>query len=364
MTTDQNDLTWLQDSQPTPLDPTATVTEHRRAEFTSWLAEQPADAPAEPTPIRAAHRRRPVRVVAYAVAAAVAVTVGVVSLHPTDDHAVSTAPSVASLPAPGRAAPLMQLASDIQSQPLPTTGDATLVEHTNVVSGGQTFSGNDLYLDDGRYFFGQTRAELANVSITQTDQVDPDVAAEVRTAARAADLTPAVGRQAMLDAVPVPGLKPDGTLDTALIERNARADAPVIAKKIQATKEAAAKAGVAAQTITPHRPRTAREIQTNYLWLRLNDALAAGQGRPEVRAGVLRILATMPEVKVAKATEHGVPVLQLTNGDFEDGYTETLAIDAATGVLLHFEGGSATGEPGVSITYAVSRVTAAQVLKP
>src|SRR5262249_27178745 len=39
----------------------------------------------------------------------------------------------------------------------------------------------------------------------------------------------------------------------------------------------------------------------NRIWISSLDALTAGGGNPQVRAGVLRLLATVPQVKVAKS---------------------------------------------------------------
>ena len=88
------------------------------------------------------------------------------------------------------------------------------------------------------------------------------------------------------------------------------------------------------------------------------DALIAGAGRADVRAGVMRLMATMP-VKV----EQGDGVLRLTQTDFPDHYTETLVVDDVTGVLKEQRGGVAGKPPSVVVTYDVKRVDAADVLR-
>ena len=89
------------------------------------------------------------------------------------------------------------------------------------------------------------------------------------------------------------------------------------------------------------------------------DALIAGAGRADVRAGVMKLLAAMPEVKV----EPGDGVLRLRMTDFPDGYEETLVVDDATGVIREMVGGTHGKRPSVVVTYDVRRVTAADVLR-
>jgi len=67
------------------------------------------------------------------------------------------------------------------------------------------------------------------------------------------------------------------------------------------------------------------------------DALLAGAGRKDVRAGVMTLVATIDAVTV---TDEGNR-LKLTNTDFGN-YAENLYVDAETGVPQKFVG----GEPG------------------
>ena len=70
-------------------------------------------------------------------------------------------------------------------------------------------------------------------------------------------------------------------------------------------------------------------IDDNRVWIGAMDALIAGAGDPDVRAGVMRLLSTIATVKV---TDHGA-TLDIRNTDFPDGYAETLTVDAETGVI-------------------------------
>jgi hypothetical protein len=69
-------------------------------------------------------------------------------------------------------------------------------------------------------------------------------------------------------------------------------------------------------------------------------------------------LSTLPDVKVAKTTLDGEPVVQITNTQFSDDYAETLYLDAQTGVLVHMSGGTIGKPDSDDVTYRVTRVTA------
>src|SRR4051794_11337307 len=56
---------------------------------------------------------------------------------------------------------------------------------------------------------------------------------------------------------------------------------------------------------------TQTEIDDNRVWTTSLDVLAAGSGRPVVRAGVLKLLATVPSVTVTKGTHDGRATLIL-----------------------------------------------------
>jgi hypothetical protein len=89
------------------------------------------------------------------------------------------------------------------------------------------------------------------------------------------------------------------------------------------------------------------------------DALIAGAGRADVRAGVMKLLAMMPEVKV----EPGDGVLRIRMTDFPDSYEETLVVDDDTGVIKEMIGGTHGKRPSVVVAYYVRRFTGADVLK-
>ena len=199
-------------------------------------------------------------------------------------------------------APLVRLSEKIAAEPEPT-GDATLVVRIQKYPDGKEIPGHDLYLDDGRYYYGATKDELKAAALN-SHYHEP----LVKAAIAAPDLTAAKARREM---------------DLALGQGNA--------------------------------PKVSRSIEDNHVWVGSMDALLAGAGRKDVRAGVMTLLATIDTVKV---TEEG-RLLKLSATDFGGSYTENLYVDAETGVPQKFVGGETGKEPSVTIDYDIKRVTAA-----
>jgi len=102
---------------------------------------------------------------------------------------------------------------------------------------------------------------------------------------------------------------------------------------------------------------TIGNLTDNLVWNNSMDALRYGAGNPAVRAGVLRLLGQMPEVKVEKGTLHGQPVLTLAVGSPATDETETLTVNAGDGLPIKYT------RAGSAINYTVTRVTIAAVAK-
>jgi hypothetical protein len=115
----------------------------------------------------------------------------------------------------------------------------------------------------------------------------------------------------------------------------------------------------------------------NYVWENSEDALIAGAGNPEVRAGVLRLVSVLPGITVTDGTVDGQPTLTLTAGAAEVGdmesakanpggagtetpYQEAITINADTGIPLGFVGGP-PGQTTVTVNYVVTRVNLADI---
>jgi hypothetical protein len=79
--------------------------------------------------------------------------------------------------------------------------------------------------------------------------------------------------------------------------------------------------------------------------------------------GVLRLLATIPEVTVADSTAGGKPTLTLTAGTalFSNVTDQVLTIDGKAGFPVKSVSGIPGQAPSSVVTYQVSRVTVADI---
>lgn len=103
-------------------------------------------------------------------------------------------------------------------------------------------------------------------------------------------------------------------------------------------------------------------LYENYAWENSQDALIAGASQPAVRAGVLQILATLPDITVTHSTSDGQPALVLTAGTAEVGAgdMEQITINSETGMPIQAVSGPTNG-PDATVSYKVSRVTLAKL---
>ena len=331
------------------------------AAFRDLVAEQPftPDVPAIVDGARRARRRDRltrggvgVGVAAVAAVAAVAVANAVPSAptgtaqaggaHPaaraggghaatkaTGAHRAKTGASSGSAKAPQ---PLVTLAARLVADPAPK-GDATLVERETAAPGKASINVWDLYTDDGRYFFAHTEAGLPAQVKENNNQGDGVFAREIAAATYAAT----------------------GNLDTAAL------------KVAGAPNSGPVPAWLAAQL----KNISAGGLQIdNYVWEGCEDALVAGSGNPQVRAGVLRLVSALPDITVTKGTADGQPTLTLAAGGGEFGgvgpqggaatYQEAITVNADTGIALKIVGGT-PGQVDVTVSYVVTRVSLADI---
>jgi hypothetical protein len=115
----------------------------------------------------------------------------------------------------------------------------------------------------------------------------------------------------------------------------------------------------------PKRPtgQALRDDISNYVWNNSVDALTAGAGNSRVRAGVLRLLSTIPEVTVAGSVTGGQPTLTLTAGSalFGGGSPQVLTVSARTGMPVESVMEARGSELSSVTSYQVSRVTLADI---
>ncbi len=265
-----DDIRWVSAQRP-PVDPPDPVaTSRARAELLRHAARSTrlAAVVAAPSAARARGRRiavlaRPRRGIAMAATAAIVAAACITAALAVAPRLGRDGIDSAVAPRVAKAQTLVLLANHVAVAP--RRGDATLVFHRNAIRGEGTFTGADLYLDNGRYYYAMTRAGLP--AAIKAGPQDFSLKGIVDAMAAVSSAQPDVARAAFLKA----------------------AD-PLYGGDIQ------------------HGP-TAQ--QDNVIWVSGIDVLGAAYGRPTVLAGVLRALATVHGVTVTHATFHGVPTLEI-----------------------------------------------------
>jgi hypothetical protein len=289
------------------------------------VAAQPFEPDVDAIQRRGEHLRRQHRKVrgivgVAVVVAAVTVTASVVTRPGTAvDRAIGTPQSTQAAPGPQ----LASLAASITATPARQSGDATLVLRDQRYSNGERIDVYDLYTDNGKYYFAKQRNGLPAQVRAGHDQGDGVFHREVAAAVYAATGDLNVAHQRM-------------------------ADAPLSSGQ-QAPKAAT----------TPDNHGVVN--LDNYIWENSMDAIVAGSGNPQIRAGVLRLLSTLPGITVTHDTTEGQPTLVITAGKPEvSPAQETWIINANTGVPVRFLSGESS-TPDATINYDVTRVSLADV---
>jgi hypothetical protein len=236
--------------------------------------------------------------------------------------------------------PLVQLAAYLATE-TPQPGDAALVERETATPGQASINVWDLYTDNGRYYFSQTEAGLPAQVKENNNQGEGMFGREVAAAIYAAT----------------------GNLDTAAL------------KMAWASNTTPVPAWLSAQV--KHMSEGGLQID-NYVWEGCEDTLIAGAGNPQVRAGVLRLVAALPGIKVTTGQVDGQTALTLTAGAAEVGYAvsgiddgnpklaagpayqEAISINAKTGIPLKIVSGTASQVTG-TVSYVVTRVNLADI---
>ena len=238
--------------------------------------------------------------------------------------------------------PLVRLADDVSASAMPP-GDATLVQRTTH-TGGQNVTVYDLYGDNGTYYFSQNESGLAAQVSGNHNQGAGIFGREVAAAKEAAAGNVQQGALDMANA-------PDPTSKYRITSTTETTLTPA--------EEAAAKLKAKLTGV----PAGSGSLFDNWAWEDSQDAIIAGAGDPQVRAGVLKILAMLPDVTVTRGTSGGQPTLVLTGGADEvgTGYQEQLTINADTGMPIGFVGGPPNGAPATQVDYQVARVTLSDV---
>lgn len=351
MTTEFDEATWVTERLPEVDQPDGLATDRARLALLEHIA-------AVPPP-----RRRPRRL-GWRLAAVGAGTAAIAAIAIAHGPARPATPATSSAPRAQLATRhphlsghpvLVRLADDITQAPAPP-GNATLVFRHHTFPNAPSFSGYDLYEDNGAYYYGATLDEL-HASLADPSSGDKELGGILTAAARSANVTPAQAASNIYEASPAPSGVPTYTtgLRTALAKLAA---ADRNSSKIKSLRERLAALSHATPSEAARLAKPDQATVDNYLWMNCMDVLEGGAGRADVRAGAMLALSTLPDVKVTPTTLDGQRVLQITNTQFSDDYAETLDLDVQTGVLVHMSGGTIGKPDSVDVAYSVSRVTA------
>jgi hypothetical protein len=245
---------------------------------------------------------------------------------------------------------LAQLASSITVQQVKLPGDATLEIRNHTATSDQIGdNGVDLYTDDGTYYWANDMSLLPQVIAQHQDTGEGTFKRDIAAARYAVNGDIGTARARMAVANFVPGYNPD----------SAQAQQAVI-EKLKAIDK---KRGVPYTPPKPLTPAQKQEHTDNFIWMNSTDALTAAPEDPQVRAGVLRIMATMPNVKVAHTTTAGQATLTLADSwpllDTSK-LVESLVINASTGFPVAMFNVT-PGQPTNVTYYHTSRVTLADI---
>lgn len=292
-----------------------------------------------------------------ALGAAAAAVALVVTLTPAPSHhaaaighraAASGQPS--SKVAPAAVNPVLaQLAADINVQQVKLPGNATLeIRNQSPTSVRLGANGVDLYTDDGTYYWGMSKSELRQVIAEHQDDGQGAFKRAIAAAllAENGNLATARARMAVANYLPghIPG--PHQRPSQAEIEKLKAIDK---ARHVKYTPP------------KPLTPAQQKEHTDNFIWMNSLYALTAAPENAQVRAGVLRIMATMPNVKVTHTTTAGQATLTLSDSWPKlGGDVESLVINARTGLPIA-SSDSGRGVPSASTYYHSFRVTLADV---
>ncbi|GLZ62337.1 hypothetical protein [Micromonospora sp. NBRC 107095] len=247
-------------------------------------------------------------------------------------------------------APLMTLAGSIKTV-APATGDAWLVKATQVHGTKTMQVVYTLYTDGHAIYTGNSVKDIKRAIARHQDQMtDGGYAPLLKAAVAAADSSPADGRTQMLKAAKDPLVGLDPAAQKAVWDKQ-QADVQVIIKQKGGNAEP-----------KPYSPQAVQRHFDNALWTFSTQALSAGDGNTQVRAGVLRLLSTISAISVKNSTTHGKATLTITAGPevFGGEGSEVLTIDATTGMLVK-DVSTVPGLPPASTTYESSRVTKADL---
>jgi len=250
-------------------------------------------------------------------------------------------------------APLVKLASAVQAAGM-QPGDASLIINTKFGPDNKPEHSYTLYTDKGLQFTGDSAKSLTDAvaggHAEPATPYDGKVMAAARLAAKG-DVDKA--RIAMITAS-------NNALGVGLSP--AEADKAWAAAQAE-TAEMFRKVG---KPVPAPKPRpTGKDLENlidNHLWSNAEHALFANAADAEVRAGVLKLYATIPDMIVGKTNVDGQAALTLTAPPaILGGGADVLIINAGNGLPIREEITSAESSKRYVVNYKAFRVTVADV---
>ena len=275
---------------------------------------------------RQRHRRGLALRGATAAGAAVLAAVGLLAaVHGTGGTAAGTAAGATASPGRPVNSKLVSLAALIKASSGPLPGNASLVIQKQVIGGKPMQVSYGLYTDSGNIYAGVDKQTLAAAVAHHANLADFTNAREIAAARYAATGGLATARVRMVNALPN-----DFFLSFAARKK--------IWEKGAAARQALLRAKGVKTPLKMPMPtgKALQEEIDNSLWTASTIALSWGAGDPEIRAGVLRLVLTIPEVTVADSTTDGQPTLTITAGPavFGGDGEQVLTINARTGTPI------------------------------
>ncbi|MFV2104494.1 hypothetical protein [Micromonospora sp. LOL_024] len=313
------------------------------------LSDVQMDRPVEAIEQRGRARRRNRHVFGLAAGGGVAAVAALALALPMATGSSGTAPAPtgpdnqagAASPAPAGNTKLVSLAANLTADNASLPGDASLIIEKVDARRGTVPSRTryHLYTDSGEYYYTEARNEFPRVIARGENLGNGFHTRGVAAARYAATGDLAKAREQMINSVYDEGKSPTGA-------EQDRTD--ILRQK-----------GVA--NPSPLTDEDREKIAANHLWVNSVDVLSAGGGDPKVRAGVLRLISTIPDVTVVDSTTGGQPTLTLTARVFGNDTQHVLIINAQNGVPISSKVNSPETETSFVRTFKVSRVTVADI---
>ena len=322
-------------------------------------AEVPAVTPLRGRGLsRAGHRRRgtlgtggKVGIGAGIGAVAAAAAAALVLVGTSTPQPVTSTPKTgsASQAAAAVTSPLMTLAASIKASNVDSVpGNATLVIANKNLGSKLVEVVYSLYTDSGALYLGDDKQTLMGEVVKNENQAESNNTDDVAAARYAASADLASARKRMVDV----------TTNDYYLSYDARKklwdkNLPALLKLL---REKGSK-------VVPKMPtgQALQDLINNALWNGCQDALQWSANDPQARAGVMRLLSTIPDLTVVHSTTDGQPTLTITAGAARfEGIKQVLTVNAETGEQV------SSVETGAGLATAVetdqvSRVTVAAI---